>query len=406
MASPAAEELKEDLNQKINEIQQQIDNYRATIGDLQQQSKSLKREISLLDSRAKAMSLEIQRTNLAVRQTENEIVDKNVAIGRAELKLNREKDILGEYVRSVDEFDQRGGLLDIILKNEKISDIFEEVTSMESVQQKIQESMGQIQQLRAILEQDKEFLEDKRQELNQLKVLQEIQRRSLMQQQSEKKDLLTQTKGQENNFQALLKKAKSDAQSIRSQLYLLEGVGVAMPLEKAYQYAKRTADLTGVRPAFLLAVLKKESSWGGNVGKGNWRSDMRASDQKAFLQICDKLNVDPDSMPVSRRAWYGSGGAIGPAQFLPSVWLQYEAQVARLTGHHPPDPWNIEDAFVAAGLKLVQGGANARTERAEWKAAQIYFAGRRWNNPIYYFYGDQVMELAGVIQEQLDIIVK
>jgi peptidoglycan hydrolase CwlO-like protein len=406
LASPAAEELKEDLHQQINDLQQQIDNYRANIQEIQQQGKSLKREISLLDSRTKAMSLEIERTNLAVKQTENEISDKNVAIGQAGLKLDREKDILGEYVRAVDEFDQRGGFIDIILQNENISDIFEEMNSLEDVQQKIQESMEQIQQLKVMLEQNKEFLEDKREELNQLKVLQEIQRRSLILQQSEKKDLLNQTKGQESNFQALLKKTKSDAQSIRSQLYLLEGVGVAMPLDKAYQYAKKAADLTGVRPAFLLAVLKKESSWGGNMGKGNWRQDMRSADQKAFLKICDKLNLDPDKMPVSHRAWYGYGGAIGPAQFLPTVWLSYESQIASLTGHNPPDPWDIEDSFVAAALKLAQGGANIKTSDAEWKAAQLYFAGSHWNNPTYYFYGDQVMELAGVIQEQLDIITR
>ncbi len=406
LASPAADQLKEDLHQQINDLQQQIENYRSNIQVVQQQSKSLKGEISLLDSKAKSINLEIQSTNLAVKQTENEITDKNIALGQSELKLDREKETLGEYVRTVDEFDQQGGLLEIILANEKISDVFEQMNSLESAQRGIQEGMVQIQKLKVTLEDDKQALEDKRQELNQLIVLQGIQRRSLIEQETEKKDLLAQTKGQESNFQTLLKKAQSDTQSIRSQLYLLEGVGVSMPLEKAYEYAKKAADLTGVRPAFLLAVLKKESSWGGNMGKGNWRSDMRSADQKAFLVICGKLNLDPDKMPVSHRAWYGYGGAIGPAQFLPSVWLAYESRIASLTGHNPPDPWDIEDAFVAAAIKLAEGGASSATNNAEWKAAQIYFAGSRWNNPTYYFYGDQVMDLAGVIQEQLDLIIK
>ncbi|MBU4142934.1 hypothetical protein KJ590_02945, partial [Patescibacteria group bacterium] len=107
-----------------------------------------------------------------------------------------------------------------------------------------------------------------------------------------------------------------------------------------------------------------------------------------------------------RKPAYGWGGAMGPAQFLPSVWLQYKDKIAQLTGHNPPDPWDIEDAFVAASIKLTQAGAAAQTYNAEWKAAQIYFAGKRWNNKAYYFYGDQVMETASVIQEQLNIIVK
>jgi len=164
--------------------------------------------------------------------------------------------------------------------------------------------------------------------------------------------------------------------------------------------------LTGVRPAFLLAVLKNESSWGEGVGTGFWRQDMSPNDRQAFIQICEELNVDPDQVSVSSKPSYGWGGAMGPAQFLPSVWLSYQDRVAKLTGHKPPNPWNVGDAFVAAALKLADNGANSGTPDEEWKAAQIYFAGSNWDNPTYYFYGDQVMDLAGVIQDQLDLITK
>ena len=133
---------------------------------------------------------------------------------------------------------------------------------------------------------------------------------------------------------------------------------------------------------------------------------MHTRDQQPFIQICESLNFDPDKMPVSRKPPYGWGGAMGPAQFLPAVWLSYQSQIAKLTGHNPPNPWDIGDAFVAAGIKMAQAGANEKTANAEWKAAQIYFAGKRWNNPTYYFYGNQVMELAGIIQDQLDIITR
>ena len=75
-----------------------------------------------------------------------------------------------------------------------------------------------------------------------------------------------------------------------------------------------------------------------------------------------------------------------------------------MTGHNPPDPWNIDDAFTASAIKLAAAGANQRTYAAEHKAAMIYFAGSRWNRPHYQWYGDSVMELAAVIQEQLDAI--
>jgi len=399
------EDQKNSLRQQIDEIQQQIDTYRSSISDLQQQTNTLKREISLLDSKAKTMELEIRRTVLNIKEAEVGISDKNSALSQAELKLARERQILGKYVQAVYEADQQG-TLEMILSNEKLSDIFDITSSLQEVQQGIQNSMTAIKQTKVDLEDDRQVLEDKKDELNQLKVLQEIQRRALASQQEERKNLLAQTKGQESSYQNLLTKAKADAESIRKNLYLLEGVGLAMTLEKAYQYAKQASDLTGIRPAFLLAVLKNESSWGEKVGTGTWRKDMNARDQKAFIQICEELNLDPDKTPVSRKPSYGWGGAMGPAQFLPSVWLSYRDRVAQLTGHNPPDPWDIEDAFVAASVKLTQAGANAQNYDAEWKAAQIYFAGSRWNNKAYYFYGDQVMEMASVIHGQLDIIVK
>ena len=399
------EDQKNSLRQQIDEIQKQIDAYRFNISELQQQSNTLKREISLLDSKIKSVQLEIKRTALNIKETEAGISDKNLALNQAELKLNRERGLLAKYVRAVHESDQQG-VLEMILTNEKLSDIFDRLNSLQSVQRGIQESMTAIQQSKIDLENDKQILEDRREELNQLKVLQEIQRRALASQQSEKSNLLAQTKGQESNYQSLIKKAKVDAKSVRDNLYLLEGVGLSMTLEKAYQYAKQASSLTGIRPAFLLAVLKNESSWGEKVGTGTWRRDMHKRDQDAFIQICESLNLDPDTTPVSRKPAYGWGGAMGPAQFLPSVWLQYKDKIAQLTGHNPPDPWDIEDAFVAASIKLTQAGAAAQTYNAEWKAAQIYFAGSRWNNKAYYFYGDQVMETASVIQEQLNIIVK
>lgn len=401
----SGEELEKSLRQQIDDLQVQINEYRSNIKNLQQQGKSLDREINLLNNRINQATLEIKRTNLAVQQTENAIGNKNVELGKAEEKINREKSILAINVRKIYEQDGKG-ILETLLKNQKFSEVFEELNSLETLQEDIQKNIIEIRDLKITLEDDKEALENKKEELNELRVLQQIQKQALAAEQKEKKDLLSQTKGQEDNYQKLIAKAQQDAASIRSNLYLLEGVGVSMPLEKAYQYAKKAGSLTGVRPAFLLAILKKETSWGNNLGSGNWRRDMKSTEQKAFLQICEKLGRNPDTTPVSKKPWYGWGGAMGPAQFLPTTWLAYEQRIANLTGHNPPDPWDIEDAFVAAGIKLAQGGASTRTYDTEWKAAQVYFAGSRWNNPTYYFYGDQVMELAGVIQEQLNIIAQ
>ncbi|OGZ34085.1 MAG: hypothetical protein A2Y98_03365 [Candidatus Portnoybacteria bacterium RBG_19FT_COMBO_36_7] len=400
----SVDDLKNSLQQQLDGIQAQIDQYRAEIGEAQSQTKTLKREIQLLDAKKKEMELQVQQTQLVLEQTKLGIDEKNSQIQGEENKLDRERKLLAEYVQGIYEFDQES-MIELIFSKKRLSDVFSEMSSLEAMQKKTQETIAQIKTIKVNLEQQKEELSQKQEEELQLKALQEIQRASLKIQQNEKSNLLTQTKGEEAAYQKMLTKAKANATAIKKQMYLLEGVGLSMTLEEAYNHAKFAADRTGVRPAFLLAVLKQESSWGTNVGTGNWKKDMHTRDQKAFLQICDELNLDPDQMPVSRRPSYGWGGAMGPAQFLPSTWLSYKNEVGRLTGHNPPSPWNIDDAFTAAALKLANAGANQKTEAAEWKASMVYFAGSNWGKAVYSFYGDSVMDLAALIQGQLDIML-
>ena len=403
-ANASVDDLKNSLQQSLDSIQAQISQYRAQIVDAQSQTKTLKREVQLLDAKKKELELQIQQTQLVLQQTQLSIDDKNSEIQTEETKLERERNLLGQYLQGIYEFDQES-MVELIFSQKRLSDVFSEMSSLEVMQEKTQETIADIKTIREDLKQQKEDLTQKKDEELQLKALQEIQRASLKIQQNDKNKLLTQTKGEETAYQKMLTKAKADATAIKKQMYLLEGVGLSMTLEDAYKHAKFAADRTGVRPAFLLAVLKQESSWGTNVGTGTWKKDMKAADQKAFVQICDELNLDPNQMPVSRKPSYGWGGAMGPAQFLPSTWLSYKDQVARLTGHNPPSPWNIDDAFTAAALKLANAGADQKTDNAEWKAAMVYFAGNNWGKTVYSFYGDSVMELADVIQGQLDIIV-
>ena len=241
-----------------------------------------------------------------------------------------------------------------------------------------------------------------------LKFVQEDQKFSLAKAKKDKNTLLQETKGQENLFSQLTKKTQMDIEAIKNKLYSLKGLvsGESLRFEDAYKFAKFASIYTGVRPALVLAILSRESELGKNVGTGSWRTDMKPTQRTYYLQICEKLGLDPDGQNVSRKQWYGWGGAMGPAQFLPATWLGYEAKIAEITGNNPPSPWNIKDSFVAAALYLANKGAGQKTYNVEWKAAMIYLAGSNWNKPSLYFYGDQVMDRAQDFQEQIDVLEK
>ncbi len=397
------EALQNELNSQIEVLNKEIDSYRESVRQIQGQSNTLGREINLLDSEIKEFELEIKRINLMIRNIESGIGKIELKVEDIERQVEKKKIILGEFIQEIYKYD-RISLLEIVLTKENLSDFFSEIESLENLRLGIQKSMEQIRALREDLDFNKSELENQKNELVTLKAVQETQKYSIEIKKKERKKLLDDTKGQEYLYQRLIKNKQADVNAIRNQLYILQGMGGTLSFANALNIAEFASSATGIRPAFLMAILSRESGLGKNVGTGTWRTDMRANQHSAYLSICEKLGLNPDSMPVSKKAWYGWGGAMGPAQFLPSTWLGYESRIAAVTGHNPPSPWDIEDAFVAAALYLANAGAAAQTYNAEWKAAMIYLAGSNWNKSYLRFYGDQVMSLAASIQEQINLI--
>jgi len=228
----------------------------------------------------------------------------------------------------------------------------------------------------------------------------------------------------EAEYQKYLKEKEETekrAAEIRARIFELIGVPKAPTFGEALDIAKYVERITGVRPALLLAVLTQESNIGKNVGQCYLKDPatgdgvVASTGQKVskvmkpsrdvgpFLEITKELGRDPYNTPVSCPipSVGGYGGAMGPAQFIPSTWMLYRDKVKAITGK-PADPWDIKDAFLAAALYLADYGAAQQTYDAEWKAAMIYFSGT--TNKQYRFYGDSVMKIASQYEEDIKTI--
>lgn len=388
---------------KIKQLEASIDQYTQQIQEKETQAQNLANQISIFELQIKQIQAEIDATNLTIAQLSSAIKQKENSIALKEKEIEKQNEILAQYLRQAARSDN-GSLLEFLLKNDKFSDFFGDLNSLRNIQSQIQNTLATIKGLKDKLILEKENLEADKAEQVQLQRIQSRQKTDLGNSKKQKQKLLDQTKGQEKAYQQLLSKTREDLDKIRNQPYDL-AMGFKMTFEEALKNALPAAQLTGVRAAFIMAIVKIESDWGGNVGKGNWRTDMHPRDFDAFQAITSALGLNPDSTPVSKKPYYGWGGAMGPAQFLPSTWLLYADAVANLTGHRPASPWNIEDAFTAAGLKLVEAGADKQTYATESKAAKIYIAGSRWSTSLTArIYANNVMAEAGRIQKDINIL--
>jgi len=409
------------LESELAELEKEIDAQRGILDAKQRETVSLERDVDILDAQINESELRIRSRNLTIQKLGNEAQSKEEMIGSLSEKLIREKESLAQLIRKTNEIDSFS-LVEVMFSNEDISQFFIDLDSFDSIKAGLQESFVLIEETKDITEEQKRVLEEKKIEEVELKALQELQQDRIEEKRYERNQILKITKGQEKVYQQILESKERDAATIRNALFALRDTA-AIPFGEAVGYANKAFKETGVRPALILGIITQESNLGENtgqcllkdvstgsgVGKNTGRffkTVMKPTrDVLPFVELSKKLGFDPFNTPVSCPPSYGYGGAMGPAQFIPSTWVLFEDKIAKLTGHNPPNPWDPEDAFMASAVLLRDNGAAKGGYTAERLAALRYFAGwKNANKSAYAFYGDDVMELATKIQNQIDII--
>ncbi len=405
------------LQQQLQDLEAQIAQQQKILDVAQTQEVSLSRDISILNAQIKQAQLAIQARTLVIQQLTANIQQKQNKIFGLNSQYNAELESLAGIMRQKDQLDT-SSLVVVALSSGSLSEFFADLATFNQINAQLQKSFMQITHTRNETEEEKSDLESQLEEETQLRQVQQLQQAQIAAQQAQKQKILTETKGQEKAYKALIAANQKSAAQIRTALFQLTG-SAAIPFSKALEYANEASKETGIRPAFLLGIIAEESNLGENVGTGTWTVDMKAPrDTVPFRAITASLGLNPDTMPVSKKPWYGYGGAMGPAQFIPSTWAMYAGyvgsdytydaskdRVGKRTGNQPPNPWAPEDAFMAAAVYLTDNGAAAQTTASEFRAAMCYLAGcGNVNNASLKFYGNEVAALAKKYQCQIDII--
>lgn len=397
------EERRARLERELAAIEEDIVQKRGVLSEKQRERTSLERDIAILDGQIAVAQQQIRHRDLSLARIRDDIGDKQVAISELDKKVVRSEQSLGQLIRRTREIDDIS-LAELVLSG-SLTDFFEDIDVFETLQRDLDASFDEMALLRADLSGRKQALEGKRSEEEELRRIQLLEKQEIEKKEKEKQSILTVTRGQEASYQKIIAERERQAAVIRSALFELRDSN-AIPFGTAYNYAKEAEAKTGVRAALILAVLRQETNLGENVGTGNWKSDMHPTrDQPVFATLMAELGLNPDSMPVSRKPSYGWGGAMGPAQFIPSTWVLYKDRIAQISGENPPNPWTARTAIFASALLMADNGADKGTRESERLAALRYFAG--WTNatkPAYAFYGDGVMGFADQYQADINIL--
>jgi membrane-bound lytic murein transglycosylase B len=414
-ANPSSPDIEQACREYASEsatlakLQGQLAAQRAKSGSLQKDVNNLISQINTAQSKIKAKISTIGQLSAEINQ-------KNKAINDLSSELDRQRTSMGQLLKRTNELDQKGAAY-VLLSSASITNFYQDLDDFLSIKSSLYASVNKVKEIKALTQNEKQQLEDKQSQAVDAKNALQSEKNKLDMSQKQAKVLLDTSKTEEQRVASSVAEQQKKVAAIQSRLFSFAGGNTkAIPFAEAYQYAEAASQKTGVRTAFILAILTQESNLGKNVGTCNragdppskgWRNIMNPTrDQAAFQRITSSLGLNPDVTPVSCPiAGGGWGGAMGPAQFIPSTWETVDNEVANDLGVPIANPWRAQDAIMASAVYLKARGA-VGSESNERNAACRYYSGRSCDGkrPANSFYGNNVMAIARSVQADIDYL--
>lgn len=431
VSSESDAERRKRLETELQNVERQILTQERLVEDKKSERQTLERDITIIEGEIKKAQLGIHARSVAIEQLTDQIGEKEVVLDILAERLDKQQQSLADIVRK-SAFLEEYSLVEVLLSKKNFSEFFTDVATYQSIKESLNESLVVLHDIRRDTVEQKSDLENKQETEAEMKRIQELQKQEIEVKEAEKSRILTVTKGEEKQYQALLDSQRKTASQLRNALFNLLGGGGGIPFPEAVSLAQYASKVTGVDAALVLAILEQETNIGSNLGNCLFTDSHSARpvmhptrDEPVFLAIASVLGFDPYSRTVScpimqNGSRVGWGGAMGPSQFIPSTWAIYGGivnngsgwsysesadAIRRINGNNTPaNPFNNKDAFIATALLLRDNGANG-SYGSDRLAALRYYAG--WggaSNPANAFYGDQVMNRKSRLAQEIQIL--
>ena len=407
----------EEIEQQKNELEQK-----------KQQTQSISRDLSSIDSELKKSNAYIKSKEIEIFRINQEIGEEKEKLQGLELQEQKISTAIRDLIRKKNELDNYS-FIEAIFSTKTISDFFVDWNNFEIIKVRLASASEELQEIKSDTEEKTEELAEFESRERELKSQKEEEALIEERRRAEQKVLLDISKQKESEYDQVIKEKEALKAQIRSKIFKVADGG-SIKFGDALNLVRPFEAELGVDAAFILSVLFQESGWnnqiGGNIGQctHNYfhpvtgKTVMSPNQRPAFLQIMAELGRDPDtqkvSCPIPRDGSYG--GAMGPAQFIPTTWLGYRDRAGVVLGKpgSTVSPFNNQDAFVTAGVFLkdlyysssCSSYANDNAHISPTKtlrercAASKYYAGGNWYK-FRFQYGESVVQRANKFRQDI-----
>ncbi|MEK7109305.1 MAG: lytic murein transglycosylase [Patescibacteria group bacterium] len=409
------------LQAEFDQLQVEIAEWQKVLDETKAKKNTLKGDVTVLTAQINKAQAEINQRNVTITQLQSQITQKAKTVATLEAKLSEGQEAVAKLLRQKNESDSTP-LAVLALSSGSLSDFFGAIDDIDTLDAALQQHFDELRAVKTQTEAEKDALAKKRSAQVDARYQVQLTQQQIAANKVQKNQLLAITTNQESEYQKVLAANQAKAAAIRAALFPLRDAA-AIQFGDALRYAQAAQKTTGVDPALVLAILTQESNLGANVGQCYLVVDATgagigknsgtvfakvmnpARDVPPFLALAKKLGFDPHrqvvSCPIASAG--GWGGAMGPAQFIPSTWALYANRIAAAAGDGVANPWDPGDAIAAMSVYLGDLGASAGGYTAEHRAAAKYYAGGAWATAGR-TYANQVMSKVAAIQKNIDFL--
>jgi len=197
-----------DNSQQASDLQKKIQELEGKVSELRSQEDSLSSQISAMDNQIKLTQYRIQDTQQQITDLTLDIDSATKRMGNLENSLGKvTKTLLNRIVATY----QVGAAepMQVLLSSNDVSDLVSRANYLRIVQAHDKKLLYDTQQARNDYANQKLIFEDKKKKIEALKSQLEVYSKEIDDQKAQKQTLLTETQGDEENYQKLLSQAKA-----------------------------------------------------------------------------------------------------------------------------------------------------------------------------------------------------
>lgn len=278
----------QDKQQQIEDLEKKAEGYRQMIELKQSKASTLENQIKLMEGQITSLEIEINNIQQKIDATDRDIRELTLQIEEKQKEIDAQKIVLGQLLQDYYENDQ-DTLAEMLLKNSSFSEFMNQTeyisqtgSKVEGVLVSISDAKNQLENVKKQLEAKNDQQKEQRGNLSQKKL-------ALSSEQMSKEQLLAETHGEEQKYQALLERVEQQKQELLGDIEELSG-------ERSSELA--AVEATIEKPKSGLASTKwyfsqRDSRWGDQcIGFSNTRMKSYGCAVTAVSMVLNYHGVD------------------------------------------------------------------------------------------------------------------